>query len=472
MSIDTKTLGKMARERLICYSSFVDPKFTVDPIHRFMAYKLEQCFQRKIRRLIINVHPRLGKSRIATLEFPAWALGHDPTLGFMPLSYSGDLSKDHSRLCRNRMLNPHHALAFPNTRLSSTKVSGWTVEGGGHYIPAGIGGTITGRGADFIIVDDPHKNFEEAHSQRQRDKVWNFFLSDALSRLAPRGVIIVIATRWHPDDLTGRLLDPKRQAELKSSGAVTLPWEHINFTAIAEKDEQVEWFKRSAGESLSPSRWSAEEVKQKMAEVGNFVAETSWNGRPRTLGGGFISTHRFRIIEPDQVPQAARSGRWGRYWDTATTEKALSDYTAGIEGTIHDGNLYLRAMVRGQWLWPKARETICTVARSQPSLMVGIESAAQGTGLYQNLREHFPTNVLLRDYTPDKDKVTRASSWAALADNGKVFLIRDGGWIPAFIGECSEFPGGVHDDQVDAVSGLYHMLTQPIPRVEHGKLKG
>lgn len=448
-----------AREDLALAVKLCDPKYQVGRVHRFICDLLGRVARGEIRRLILNMPPQHGKSRLCSIEFPAWLLGRDPTWKIVAASYAQDLANRNSRQARNRLTTPEYQWLF-DTRLDPNhqSVAEWGVIGEGEYRAAGINAGITGRPADLLIIDDPVKDRASAQSALTRDAIWDWFVSSAYTRLSPRGSIIIIMTRWHVDDLVGRLLDPKRQEELAAVAGGKEDWLRINLPGLAKENDPMG---RKPGEALYPERYSAADIRAKMALVGSYEASALYDGEPTVKGGGLVDLDWWNIVPAAAVPNGLR---WMRFWDLGATKKQElerndPDFSAGIKGALDEkGNLYLDGLVQGQWLWPKTRETIKNIAVAE-RILVGIETVAGFKVAYQNLREHLPPDIRCIECEVATDKLTRALPWSALAEARKVYLVK-AEWNLALMTQAALFPQSPHDDLVDAVSGVYAMLTR------------
>lgn len=450
-----RTLRGMGRRSLLCYTKTCDPDYVVSKGHRIIAKELQDVVEGRNRRLILTMPPRHGKSRLATIEAVTWALGLNPKLRVIIASYSTGLAAFHSKECRDRItFNSNYRIPFLDTRVKKLDRSStdWQTEAGGNLLAAGVGAGITGRGADLIVLDDPYKDYEEAHSETIRNNVWNWYLSTLYTRLSPTGRVVIITTRWHVDDIVGRLLDPVREQEIRDAGGEFHPWRVVNFPALSEGEGDP--LGRPVGEALFPERFTKDWLKAKKAELGPYLWSAMYQGAPVQKGGKYVSRDQFILMPKDAVPTGVTMMR---YWDLATSEKEKADFTAGAKGFIDQhGNLWIVDITKGQWLWPRARTTISSMIAAE-KIPIGIE--AQGgfkTGT-ANLREGLPPTAYMREYNVDKSKLVRALPWIALAGNSKVFVVR-GEWNEAFFAEAEAFPDGKNDDQVDAVSGLYTML--------------
>lgn len=423
-----------------------------------MPVFLQRVASGEIRRLIVTVPPQHGKSRLVAVEFPAWLLGRTKTTRIVVASYAKDLSHRHSRMTRDRIMSDEHVWLF-NTKLApaNQSVDNWSVVGGGTYKAVGIGSSLSGHPADLLIIDDPHKDFAEATSAAARENVWDWYRSVAYTRLAPWGSIIVIMTRWHVDDLVGRLTDPQRMAEIEAAGVRDETWTVVNLPAIAEENDPIG---RKPGEALWPEYYSIERLKAIKQTTGTYIWSALYCGRPMARGGNIIRVDKIKIIPPELVPEGVR---WTRFWDLAATEARTTgpdpDMTAGAKvGIDRDGNCYVANIVTGRWWWPQARERIRAIAEAE-RILVGVEAQGGFETAYSNLREVLPPDVKSIPVRVETDKLTRALPWIALAEAGKFFLV-SGDWNVEFIRQAEEFPAGKHDDMIDAVSGGYALLTR------------
>jgi predicted phage terminase large subunit-like protein len=459
----------LARADLLEYAALCDRNYVVSRFHSILARKLESVAHGRTRRLIINVPPRHGKSRMTTVELPTWMLGQNPTKKIVLTSYSNNLASKHSKESRARLQSSLYRAMFPETQLNPRDAGAdeWTTLKGGLYKATGIGGSLTGHGAELLIVDDPFKDFEEAHSPTMRENVWQWFLSTAYTRLSPEGAIVIIMTRWHQDDLVGRLLDPKRQQELKDAGVEDEAWEVLNLPALAHDDDPIG---RAPGDALFPEKFPANRLRAIRQTLGSYLWAALYDGNPIPKGGNYVNGEHFIIRNRDEIPTGMR---WMRFWDLATSSKTVADYTAGVQGAIGPapgapGNwrddqkkwpldyFYLRDMVFGQWEWPRAREKIKTTAELE-RVMVGVEAVSGFKTGYANLKEVMSAEIAMQDFGADKDKLTRALPWIAMTEARKVVLVA-GDWIPSFKQQVEAFPTGANDDMVDAVSGVWNML--------------
>lgn len=297
---------------MIDFSIITNRKYKPNWHHQVIADKLKQVENGEIRRLMIFCPPRAGKSQEATINFPAQYLGNHQDKEIATVSYSGELAVDFGGKTRDIINSDIYKLMFPDVNIrADEKAKGkWKTDRGGSYTSVGVGGVLTGRGADLLIIDDPIKNREEADSKVYRDRVWNFYTSTAYTRLNPGGAIIVILTRWHLDDLAGRLLAHEGN-----------DWEVIEFPAIATKDEEF----RRQGEPLWGSRYPLEELEKTKQVVGLSNWASLYQQQPILSENQEFKPCYIQKIKLDEVRK--KETRKFLTIDTAISEKASADYT-------------------------------------------------------------------------------------------------------------------------------------------------
>ena len=315
-------------------------------------------------------------------------------------------------------------------------------------VTAGVRGPITGRGAHVAIIDDPVKNDQEAQSKTHRETVWDWYRATFSTRLQDNGAIILVMTRWHEDDLAGRLL------QAAEDGGET--WEVLKLPAIAEGDDALG---REPGEPLCPELFPLPALESIRDRLGSYWWAALYQQRPAPPGGTVFKRHWFKVV--DGPPPGLN---YVRYWDLATSTRDTADWTAGARvGADQDGNLYIVDMVRQKAEWPDTRRLIVATAQIDGrGTRVGVEKVAFQLAAWQDLmREPGLLGHAVEPVPVDRDKVLRAQPWAARAEAGKVYVVR-GSWNTDFLAEAEAFPHGQHDDQVDAVSGAVQMLAQSV----------
>ena len=390
-----------------------------------IAAKLTAVRQGKIRRLIINLPPRHLKSLMASIAFPAWCLGHDPSAQILCVSYAQDLADKLARDCRSIMMSPWYRQIF-RTRLAAHRqaVQEFVTTRHGYRLATSIGGVLTGRGADIIMIDDPLKP-EEALSKVQRQACNQWFVHTLYSRLNDKrsGAIVIIMQRLHEDDLVGHVLAQE-------------PWEVLSFPAIAEADEahQVEtiWgprcFRRRQGEALHPDREPLETLERIRRTIGEYNFAGQFQQSPAPLGGGLVKAEWFQRYRESELPE--RFDRIVQSWDTANKVTELSDFSVCTTWGLKGKHLFLLALFRRRLEYPALKRAV----REQQSLfeasVVLIEDKASGTQLIQDLIADGCHGVTR--YQPDGEKTMRMHSRTAMIENGFVHIPETAPWLAEY----------------------------------------
>lgn len=410
-----------------------------------IASYLDACRRGEITRLIITVPPRSMKSICASVAFPAWILGHDPSLEIMCASYGQDLSEKLAQDCLSIVNSDWYKETFP-TRLSSKRqpVSDFKTDQQGHRLATSVGGAVTGRGADFIIIDDPLKP-EEAISDTLRQRANDWLDGTVRSRLNDKktGCIIMIMQRLHLDDPVGHVLDQEE-------------WTVLNLPAIAEHDEHYEidtiWgrrkFMRKEGEALHPAREPVDVLMKLKSELGEYNFAGQYQQSPVPRGGGMVKEAWLQFAEPYEWPQ--KFEQVIQSWDTASKETELSDYSVCTTWGIYQKKRYLIDVVRKRLDYPDLKRAIVERAALHKPNVILIEDKTSGTQLIQDLRRDGLSNI--KGVIPNGDKVMRMNAQTAQFEGGFVVLPTKAHWLDTFVTELTSFPKGKHDDQVDSTS--------------------
>jgi len=398
-----------------------------------------------IRRLIVTMPPRHGKSELCSKFLPAWFLGTYPDKRVILSSYGASFASEWGSKARNILKSSGASLFGVRVSPSPSARDRWDIAGrDGGMRTAGVGGDLTGRGAHLLIIDDPIKNAEEAASATMRNNAWEWWVSTASTRLEPDASVIVIQTRWHQDDLAGRLLNDAQQTGGR-------PWRIVNMPAIGDD-----------GQALWPERFPLEELRQIQRDKGTYWWSALYQQRPTPPDGGKFKREWFPIIQ--SLPAGVRRGV--RYWDKAGTEGG-GDYSVGCLIVEFERQYYVADVARGQWSDLHREQMIKQCAErdryrfgylqtwvEQEPGSGGKDSAA---ATIRNLAGH---HIRADKVTGPKD--VRAAPFAAQCEAGNVRLVA-GTWNAAFLDEMCMFPNGTHDDQVDASSGAFIKLTAHRP---------
>lgn len=397
-------------------------------------------------RIVLSVPPRHGKSELVSKFFPAWFLGVYPNRRVILASYEADFAASWGRKARSILEEHGQGLFGVQVSADSSAANRWDVAGhDGGMMTAGVGGPVTGKGADILIVDDPVKNFEEAHSETIRERTWNWWTSTAFTRLEPRGSAIIIQTRWHEEDLAGKVL-----RELTHEN-----WREIRFPAIAEEGDELG---RPEGAALWPERFDEARLATIRKTIGPYQWSALYQQRPTPPEGGMFKREWFPIV--DAAPADAD---YCRGWDKAGTTGG-GDYSAGVlVAKGKDGIWYVCDVVRGQWAATERdriiKQTADMDAAQYRKYSVVIEQEP-GSGGKQSaeisVKQLAGHSVTIERVTGDKE--SRAMAFASQAGAGNVRLVR-GTWNRAFVDELCMFPSGTNDDQVDGTSGAFNHLA-------------
>jgi len=493
---------ELARRHLVDFSEYMYPNwYRAAAHHRLVGEMLEQVEtyvrtkgKTGIGRLLILEPPRYGKSEQASRHFPAWILGKLPDTRIILTSYGADLAGKHSRAARDLVDGDRYRAVFGDlatveapVELSeeSRAVNAWDLGAPhrGGLTAAGVGGGITGSGANLFIVDDPFKNREEAESEARRNSVWEWWTSTAYTRLEDGAAVVGMLTRWHQDDWAGRLLkamasDPKadrwvvlclpalwREPEIPD-GKTFEQYQHEKLLEGVWLD-QADPMGRTAGQALWPTKYNEEDLERIAANVGPYDFEALYQQWPYLRSGSFFKREWFTIVDavkPDELVQRIR------VWDKAGTATGEGgDFAAGVLMSISkDEIIYVEHVVRGQWTPGKREDTILSTGkldiqqRKGPRTVIWHQRDPASAGLdsaQATNRKLAKAGLVAHFEAVSGDKEVRAGPWSSACEGGMVRLVR-GAWNEPFIEEHVAFPKGKFDDQVDAASTGYSKLIE------------
>ena len=480
---------RQARQGLLAFTRYTFPGYRPAPHHQLIADTLDAVATGKKKRVQIFMPPRFGKSELASKRFPAYFLGSNPKKNIIAASYNSDLAADFGREVRGIVGSEEYAALF-NVELSqdSKAANRWHTSERGMYVAAGVGGSLTGRGAHVLLIDDPIKNREEADSEVIREKVWRWYTSTAYTRLendidpadildddwlwrdfqrdidagraeAIEGAIVVVQTRWHEDDLAGRLLKQQDEGGEK--------WEVIELPAISADE-------RGQERSLWPAKYPVERLQKIRSVIGPRDWSALYQQAPAPDEGLYFKKEWFH--EYTELPKHLRFYGASDYAVTADG----GDFTVhGVAGVDPDDNIYLVDFWRHQTesnIWIDA---LCDLIIKHKPLMWAEEQGqilkSLGPFIDRRMRER-KAYCAREQFTSSTDKPTRARSFQARMAMGKVYLPREAAWRSAFDTELLSFPAGVHDDQVDVCGLLGRLLDVMVaahvpPKAEVNNLK-
>lgn len=401
---------------------------------------------REIKRLIIIMPPRHGKSLFISQYFPAWYLGNFRNDRIILASYEADLAAGFGRKVRDTIEDIGKDVFGIRLKEDSQAANRWDIEGAtGGMNTAGIGGPITGKGANLLIIDDPVKNAIEANSKTYRDRAWEWYTSTAYTRLEPDGVIVLIMTRWHEDDLVGRILSDKEESQ---------KWTVLKLPALAEENDPLG---RKIGEALWKERYSEERLYEIQKTIGSYWFSALYQGTPTPAEGKIFKRSLFRyyeedensfILKTDTVSKRLEKNRCSIFQtvDTAATEKETADYfVIATWAVTPDRELLLLDIFRERIDTTKHNKVIRDYYLRYKPFLIGIEEKTFGLTIIQQLKSELPIKALKADC----DKVARALVVATKYENGLVYHPVKANWLTDYESELLEFPNGANDDQVD-----------------------
>ena len=445
-----ETLNKQEQ----CHNSFLFyveqmwPEFICGRHHEIFAQKLEDVANGKINRLIVNMPPRHTKSEFCSTYFPAWIMGKQPNRKIMQTTHTGELAVRFGRKVRNMMDSIEYKRIFDNVELQADSKSAgrWETNKGGEYFAAGVGGAITGRGADLLIIDDPHSE-QDALSPSALESCWEWYTSGPRQRLQPGGAIIVVMTRWSTIDLTAKLLDAHKEEAADQ-------WEVVEFPAIFPETEDALW----------PEFWEISELEKVRASLPVQKWNAQWMQNPTSEEGSIIKREWWNIWEYDEMPPVSYIIQ---SYDTAFSKKENADYSAistwGVFRPTPDSPdcLILLDAQKGRWDFPELKRIAFNEYKYWEPDMTLIEAKASGTPLTHELRR---LGIPVVNYSPSRghDKSTRMHSVAPIFESQLVYAPQRK-FAEEMIEECASFPFGKNDDLCDT-------MTQALMRFREGGL--
>ena len=440
-----KKIQNKAQHDFLSFVKCVWTEFVEGSHHRHIAEKFNKLATGEITRLIVNMPPRHTKSEFASYLLPAWMVGRNPKLKIIQATHTGELAIRFGRKAKNLIDSEDYSKIFKTTLQEDSKAAGrWETAQGGEYFAAGVGGAITGRGADLLIIDDPHSE-QDAMSKTALESAYEWYTSGPRQRMQPGGKIVLVMTRWSQKDLTGMLL--KAQSEAKAD-----QWDVVEFPAIM--DHGPVW----------TEYWNQEELEKVKATlpVGKWNAQ--WMQNPTAEEGAILKREWWRVYNKETIPQLQHVIQ---SYDTAFLKKETADYSAittwGIFYPSEDegANLILLDAIKGRYEFPELRRLALEQYEYWQPESVIVEAKASGLPLTYELRR---MDIPVVNFTPSKgnDKHARVNAVAPLFESGMI-------WAPEqkfaeeVIEECAAFPYGDHDDLVDST-------TQAIMRFRQGGL--
>jgi predicted phage terminase large subunit-like protein len=441
-----------ARESFLGFVEFMYPDFIFGNHHKSMADNFEKVASKELKRIILNCPPRHSKSLLTSQYLPAWLIGKDPKMKLMSITHTTDLAVHFGRTVRDIIQSDQYTKVFPNTtvRADSKSAGKWQTNAGGEFFAAGVGASVTGRGADLLILDDPHSE-QDLLSPNAFENAWAYYSAGPRQRLQPGGTIIVVQTRWSTEDITGHLLEEQAKSDDADQ------WELIEYPAILPSGKPLwpEFWNidelKAVKASLFPQNWSAQWLQQPASDEASILKRGYWsrwsNDTPPKCTDIIMSMDT--AFQAKELADYSVITTWGVFYPDGeyTIGSGESARTRNFDGT--EANIMLLDRVRGQFDFPTLKKKAFTAWTDWNPDSTIIENKASGQSLIQEFRHQ---GIPVQGFTPNKgqDKVVRANSVADIFYEGKVWAPNEW-WADELIDECHGFPFSCkNDDQVDS----------------------
>lgn len=462
----SQLLLQAARNKLLNFAEIRDTKYKAEWFHEIIADVLEDCLkavtEKRKKRVILTIPPRHGKTQLASIDFPAWALGKIPTIKFILSMYGADIAEKTGSKTRDVMQSEEYHNIFPGSdsslRQDSRAKSYWQTKKGGSYMSVGIGGPVTGTGADIILMDDPFKSREEAESVTIRNNVWEYYRSTLYSRLEGSGAFILIMQRWHTDDLVGRLIEDDERR--RQAGEPTEDWEIINFPAIAEKDEYYKGvLVRKQGVPLWEDKFNLDVLANIRTTAGVYNWTSQYQQEPISADTQEFHEHWFKYYNEEDI-----SGKYLSYYtliDPAISQSKDADNAVvlTIAKEVDGPNIYRIREDAGHFT-PKQIVNLVFLHQKEYNSEVYLETIAYQKALKYSIEEEQKIKTQyfrVNEFTSQKNKVARIRGLIPLYERGIVYHKKSD---VEFEKEMLQFPGGKHDDRIDCFSFLLQVLIE------------
>jgi predicted phage terminase large subunit-like protein len=472
--LESRDRVKKAKTSLLGFVTFIEPDYKIGAHHRRLASLLENLANGEKDRVAVNIAPRFGKSHLVSYYFPAWFLGNHPDQKVMMVSHTADLAVDFGRKVRNLIASERYQAIFggkDGVELSQDSKSAgrWHTNHGGEYFAVGVGGAIAGRGADLLLIDDPHNEQDIINGNLDVfDKAYEWFTTGARTRLMPGGRVAIVQTRWALNDLTGRVVKDMVMNDRADQ------YEVVEFPAVMEVEEEVEVEDpenpgstvktvQIVQKSLWPEQWPLEALLRTKESMPAYQWSAQYQQNPTSEEGAIVKREWWREWREEQPP---RCDFIIQSWDTAFEKTTRSDFSActtwGVwwperepnEPTTGSANIILLDSFKDRMEFPELKQVALQHYRTWEETGIPVslivEKKASGAPLIYELRA---MGIPAQEYTPSKghDKISRLNSVADLFKSGMVWAPQTR-WAEELADEIAAFPAGEHDDLVDATS--------------------
>ena len=435
------------RDDFLSFVKYIWPDFIQGSHHKNVAQKFNDIATSKSKRIIVNMPPRHTKSEFASSLLPAWMIGRNPKLKIIQTTHTGELAVRFGRKAKHLIDSPEYQQIFKTTLQEDSKAAGrWETAQGGEYFAAGTGGAISGRGADLLLIDDPHSE-QDAMNTLALERAYEWYTSGPRQRLQPGGKIVCVMTRWNTKDLTGMLMRSQKEAKADK-------WELIEFPAIMP-----------SGKPVWPEYWKLDELETVKASLSLGKWNAQWMQNPTSEEGAIIKREWWKKWDYNHMPKLEHVIQ---SYDTAFMKKETADFSAittwGVfrENEDKPASLILVDAIKGRYEFPELRRKAKELYDYWKPETVLVEAKASGLPLTYELRN---MGIPVVNFTPSKgnDKHTRVNSVAPLFESGTIWAPTHKEFAQEVIEECAAFPFGDHDDLVDS-------MTQAVMRFRQGGL--
>ncbi len=458
IQIAIKATQELARRNLLDFTLYTFPDYQVNWHHEVLCNYLDKFIRGDIKRLMVFMPPRHGKSELVSRRLPAYILGKDPDTSIIATSYTASLASMMNRDVQRIIDSPAYMDIFPDTTLYGKNIRSVAgsnylrnsdifeiVDRKGYYKNAGVGGAITGMGCVYGIIDDPIKNRAEAESLTYRNNLWDWYTSTFYTRLEKDAKVLITQTRWHEDDLAGRLLDAMKEDSPADQ------WTVLNFPAINEAGKNKD-DKRKAGEALWRGKYPEQELKKIKVTIGSYEWGAMYQQSPSSPEGMLLKREWWQYYRqmPSKFDEILQS------WDCTFKDSDGTDYVVGQVWGRAGANKYLLDQVRARLDLPGTMQAIRNMSAKWPMAWAKlIEDKANGPAVIQMLKREVAGLIPVN---PEGGKMVRAQAVSPDIEAGNVYLPEGAPWIGDFVEECAAFPNGKHDDQVDSMTQALNRL--------------
>ena len=442
-----------AKRNLIDFTTYTKPEYDVNWHHRNLADKLDKLAKREIKRLMVFMPPRHGKSELVSRRFPAFILGKNPNASIIATSYSGGLASSMNRDVQRIIDSREYQELFPETKLIGTHenpVGNYLrnnsqfeiVNHQGSYVSAGVGGGITGRGADYAIIDDPIKNRKDAESRTYRDNTFDWFASTLYTRLEKDACILLTLTRWHEDDLAGRLLKQSKENPEADQ------WHVISYPAICKESEKDSTDPRKNGEALWPAKYDEITLATIKSTIGSYEWSALYDQNPSPPTGSIIQRNwiNYYKVAPSRFDEVIQS------WDFAFDGKDDSSFVVGQVWGRLGADKYLLDQVRDRMNFTESIRALRNLSAKHPRAKAKlIENKANGPAIITTMKRQISGLIPVQ---PDGTKVERLYAVSPQFEAGNVYIPdpSTAPWVNDYVEELVSFPNSTNDDQTDTTS--------------------